>query len=53
MSRWQIASIEGRLSNSGWRRPATTMIKSNFNPLAFFERPIAAFLGVATLVILL
>jgi putative tricarboxylic transport membrane protein len=31
----------------------TSMIKSNFNPLAFFERPIAAFLGVATLVILL
>ena len=30
----------------------TSMIKSNFNPLAFFERPIAAFLGAATLLIL-
>lgn len=31
----------------------TSMIKSNFNPLAFVERPIAAFLGAATFLILL
>ena len=31
----------------------TSMIKSNFNPLGFFERPIAGFLGAATLLILL
>jgi len=30
-----------------------SMIKANGNPMAFFERPISAFLGVATLIILL
>ena len=29
----------------------TSMIKSNGNPVAFFERPVAAFLGVVTLAI--
>jgi TctA family transporter len=29
-----------------------SMIKANGNPMAFFERPIAAFLGTATFVIL-
>ena len=31
----------------------TSMIKSSFNPLAFFERPIAAVLGAGTIAILL